>query len=186
MDCKRVLPPPVYTPAIPDLGAPVKTVLFWFSVIMYLLFFLNSFIENLSFSSDKKNNMKDNKWLPVSSGLIIRKTWEVAWAKVEVLIVWNKRLWRFQISSNGEVSVCHDAPLSQGFLEGVQFPSQLTLHFLFSTLLVSRYLEYSGYSSEWGPASESPHADKGPMQARGSRGRSRTFADSLHYVLPLR
>ena len=75
---------------------------------------------------------------------------------------------RSQNSSNEELSVCHDTQLFLEFLGGIPFPSWLTVSFYFSTLLTSCYFEYKGYSSEWGPAVEYPHVDKGPMQARGS------------------
>lgn len=58
--------------------------------------------------------MIDNKMLPVSYELIIRKMWGVALVKAKVLIIWNKELRRFQISSNKEVTVYHYTPLSWG------------------------------------------------------------------------
>lgn len=58
--------------------------------------------------------MKDNKMPPISYQLIIRKMWEVASVKAKVLITWNKKLRKFQISSNEEVTVYHYTLLSLG------------------------------------------------------------------------
>lgn len=58
--------------------------------------------------------MIDNKMLLISYELIIRKMWGVALVKAKVLIIWNKELRRFQISSNKEVTVYHYISLSWG------------------------------------------------------------------------
>lgn len=58
-------------------------------------------MEDLPFPFDKKSN----KMLPISYGLVIRRTWKAALVKAKVLITWNKELRRFQISSNKEVTV---------------------------------------------------------------------------------
>lgn len=73
--------------------------------------------------------MIDNKILPISYELIIRKMWGVALVKAKVLITWNKELRRFQISSNKEVTIA--TPRSVGGLRrrSVLYPVYLFIFF---------------------------------------------------------